>query len=37
MNSIIIIGEGKTEQEFCNDVLQPFFNHHDIYLQNSKI
>ena len=37
MNRIIIIGEGPTEQEFCNDVLQPFFNRHDIQLQNPTI
>ena len=37
MNRIIIIGEGQTEQEFSNDVLQPFFNHHNIQLQNLTI
>lgn len=37
MKRIIIIGEGQTEQEFCNDVLQPYFNTKDIYLQNATI
>jgi hypothetical protein len=37
MNNIIIIGEGPTEQAFCNDVLQPFFNEHELYLENPTI
>ncbi len=37
MNRIIIIGEGPTEQAFCNDVLQPFFNQHGLYIENPKI
>lgn len=37
MARIIIIGEGQTEQEFCNDVLQPYFNQKGIYLQNATI
>ncbi len=37
MKRIIIIGEGQTEQEFCNDVLQPHFNKLYIYLDNPVI
>ena len=37
MNRIIIIGEGPTEQAFCNDVLQPFFNTQEIFLDTPKI
>lgn len=37
MNRIIIIGEGPTEQIFCNDVLQAVFNAHDIFLETPKI
>ena len=37
MKRIIIIGEGPTEQIFCNDVLQPVFNAHDIFLETPKI
>lgn len=37
MKRIIVIGEGQTEQEFCNDVLQPHFNRLDIYLENPVI
>mgnify|MGYP006202429823 FL=1 len=33
MKRIIIICEGQTEQQFCNDVLQPYFNNFNIYLQ----
>jgi len=33
MKRIIIVCEGQTEQEFCKDVLQPYFNSKDIYLQ----
>ncbi len=34
---IIIIGEGQTEQSFCNDVLQPHFNAKDTLIQNPTI
>ncbi len=34
MKRIIIIGEGPTEQEFCKDVLQPFFFKYDISIAN---
>lgn len=34
MKRIIIIGEGQTEQSFCNDVLQPHFSSKGIYIQN---
>ena len=37
MKRIIIICEGQTEQQFCNDVLQPYFNSIGIYLQNPTI
>ncbi len=37
MTRIIIIGEGQTEQAFCNDVLQPHFIPLDIYIQNPVI
>ena len=37
MKRIIIIGEGQTEQEFCNDVLQPHFNQLDIVIQTPTI
>jgi hypothetical protein len=37
MKRIIIIGEGQTEQSFCNDVLQPHFSPKDIYLHNTVI
>lgn len=37
MKRIIIIGEGQTEQAFCNDVLQPYFNQFDIYIENPTI
>jgi hypothetical protein len=37
MKRIIIIGEGPTEQAFCNDVLQPHFNKLDIFIQNPTI
>lgn len=37
MKRIIIIGEGQTEQAFCNDVLQPYFNLLDIYIENPTI
>jgi len=37
MKRIIIIGEGQTEQSFCNDVLQPYFNPKEIYIENPVI
>lgn len=37
MKRIIIICEGQTEQQFCNDVLQSHFNLSGIYLQNPTI
>jgi hypothetical protein len=37
MIRIIIIGEGPTEQIFCNDVLQPVFNAQDKFLETPKI
>lgn len=37
MKRIIIIGEGPTEQEFCQDVLQPFFFKHEISIENPTI
>ena len=37
MKRIIIIGEGQTEQEFCNDILLPYFANHDIYITNPTI
>jgi hypothetical protein len=37
MKRLIIIGEGQTEQAFCNDVLQDYFNTRDIYIQNPTI
>jgi hypothetical protein len=37
MSRIIIIGEGQTEQAFCNNVLQPYFNQRNIYIQNPTI
>ena len=37
MQRIIIIGEGQTEQSFCNDVLQPHFNKQSTFLQNPVI
>ena len=37
MKRIIIIGEGQTEQSFCNDVLQPHFSKRSIYLANPVI
>lgn len=37
MIRIIIIGEGPTEQLFCNDVLQPVFNAQDKFLETPKI
>jgi hypothetical protein len=37
MKRIIIIGEGQTEQEFCNEVLQPYFNGIEITIQNPTI
>ncbi len=37
MIRIIIIGEGPTEQTFCNDVLQPLFNTQDKFIETPKI
>jgi len=37
MKRVIIICEGQTEQEFCNDVLVPYFSRHGIFLDNPKI
>ena len=37
MKRLIIIGEGQTEQAFCHDILKPYFNTKDIYIQNSTI
>lgn len=37
MKRLIIIGEGQTEQAFCNDVLQDYFNARGIYIQNPTI
>ena len=34
MKRIIIIGEGQTEQEFCKDVLIPYFLSKNIFVQN---
>jgi hypothetical protein len=37
MKRIIIIGEGQTEQEFCKDVLIPYFSSKNIFVQNPTI
>ncbi|WP_299290909.1 DUF4276 family protein [uncultured Mucilaginibacter sp.] len=37
MKRIIVIGEGQTEQSFCNDVLRPYFSLKGIYIQNPVI
>lgn len=37
MKRIIIVCEGQTEQQFCNDVLQPHFNQKNIFIQNPTI
>ncbi len=37
MKRLTIIGEGQTEQAFCNDVLSPFFIENKIYLHNPVI
>ena len=37
MKRIIIINEGETEQEFCKDVLQPYFFLKDILIQHPTI
>ena len=37
MKRIIIIGEGQTEQEFCKDVLIPYFLSKNIFVQNPTI
>jgi hypothetical protein len=37
MKRIIIICEGPTEREFCNDVLKPYFNPQNIQIQSPLI
>jgi Domain of unknown function (DUF4276) len=37
MKRLIIVCEGQTEQEFCNDILQPHFNQLGIIIQNPTI
>lgn len=37
MKRIIIVNEGPTEQEFCNDVLLPYFIERNIYLETPTI
>ena len=37
MKRLIIICEGQTEKEFCNDILQPYFNPKGIYLETPLI
>lgn len=37
MKRIIIIGEGQTEQVFCQKVLQPYFNQMDIFIETPTI
>ncbi len=37
MKRIIVIGEGQTEQSFCNDVLKPYFSSIAIYIENPVI
>ena len=37
MTRLTIIGEGQTEQAFCNDILSPFFLDKTIYLHNPVI
>ncbi len=37
MKRIIVICEGQTEQQFCNDVLQPYFSKKNIYIDNPTI
>lgn len=37
MNRVIIICEGPTEKEFCNDVLQPYFSKKEIFIHNPVI
>jgi len=37
MKRIIVIGEGQTEQSFCNDLLQSHFNKKSIYIENPTI
>lgn len=37
MKRLIIVCEGQTEQEFCNDILQPHFNQLGIFIQNPTI
>lgn len=37
MKRIIIVNEGETEEEFCKDVLQPYFSTKDILIQHPTI
>ncbi|MEO1050766.1 MAG: DUF4276 family protein [Bacteroidota bacterium] len=37
MKRVIVIGEGPTEQEFCTDVLYPYFVQQGILIENPKI
>lgn len=37
MKRIIIICEGQTEQAFCKELLQPYFNNSFIYIENPTI
>lgn len=37
MRRIIIIGEGRTEQSFCKDILEPHFLQHGSYIANPTI
>lgn len=37
MKRLIIVCEGQTEQEFCNDILQPHLNQFGIVIQNPTI
>lgn len=37
MKRLIVIGEGQTEQSFCNDVLKPYFSLKGIYIENPVI
>lgn len=37
MKRVIIVCEGQTEQSFCKELLQPYFNNSSIYLENPTI
>ncbi len=37
MKRVIIVCEGQTEQSFCKELLQPYFNNSFIYLENPTI